>query len=151
MSLLPSPDRVTYTLPADREPDPDWEGSLRVGCLFPMSGRAARYGQDAIIGADMAAEEINQAGGVLGREVRLYCSDYRSDPTYAVRLAQRYIDHDRVHFLAGVVSSAVALAVTRVAHERRVIFVGTDHASSRLTLEDFHPYYFRVTNNTMQS
>ena len=116
-----------------------------------MSGRAARYGQDAIIGADMAAEEINQAGGVLGREVRLYCSDYRSDPTYAVRLAQRYIDHDRVHFLAGVVSSAVALAVTRVAHERRVIFVGTDHASSRLTLEDFHPYYFRVTNNTMQS
>ncbi|HLT58359.1 MAG TPA: ABC transporter substrate-binding protein [Limnochordales bacterium] len=153
MSLSRPHDAVAYAWPADgdHDQDPDWEGTLRIGCLWPMSGRAARYGQDAIIGADMAAEEVNQAGGVLGREIRLYFSDDRSDPTYAVRLAQRYIDHDRVHFLTGIVSSAVALAVTRVAYERKVVFVGADHASSRLTLDDFHPYYFRVTNNTMQS
>lgn len=124
---------------------------MTVGCLYPLTGRAARYGHDSIVGAEMAAEEINQAGGVLGKEVRLLFADDRSDPTYAVRVAQRYVLEDRVDFLMGVVSSAVALAVTQVSRHFGVIFVGTDHASARLTLEAFQPYYFRVTNNTMQS
>ncbi len=125
--------------------------SIIIGCLYPLTGRAARYGHDSIVGAEMAADEINEAGGVLGREIRLLFADDRSDPTYAVKVAQRYILEERVDFLMGVVSSAVALAVTRVSHHFRVIFVGTDHASARLTLEAFQPYYFRVTNNTMQS
>jgi branched-chain amino acid transport system substrate-binding protein len=99
----------------------------------------------------MAAEEVNARGGVLGRELRLLFADDRSDPTYAVKVAQRYVVEDRVDFLMGVVSSAVALAVTQVSRHFRVVFVGTDHASARLTLEAFQPYYFRVTNNTMQS
>lgn len=127
------------------------ERYLTIGCLYPMSGRAARYGHDSIIAADMAAEEINAAGGVLTRPIRLLTTDSRTDPTYAVRVAERYITQDRVDFLMGVVSSAEALAVTQVARHYRTIFVGTDHASSRLTLEDFHPCYFRVSNNTMQS
>lgn len=124
---------------------------LTVGCLYPLTGRAARYGHDAIVGAEMAADEVNEAGGVLGREVRLLFSDDRSDPTYAVKVAQRYVVEDRVDVLMGVVSSAVALAVTEVSRHFGVIFVGTDHASTRLTVEQFQPYYFRVTNNTAQS
>ena len=129
----------------------DSDRYLTIGCLYPMSGRAARYGHDSIIAADMAAEEINAAGGVFGRAIRLLCTDSRTDPTYAVRVAERYIREDHVDFLMGVVSSAEALAVTQVSREYRTVFVGTDHASSRLTLEEFQPYYFRVTNNTMQS
>ncbi len=125
--------------------------SITIGCLYPITGRAARYGADSIVGAEMASEEVNAAGGVLGREVRLLFADDRSDPTYAVKVAQRYVLEDQVDFLMGVVSSAVALAVTQVSRHFRVIFVGTDHASARLTLEAFQPYYFRVTNNTMQS
>lgn len=126
-------------------------GSLTIGCLYPLSGRAARYGHDSIIGAELAAEAINTRGGVLGREVRLLFSDNRSDPTFAVKVAQRYILEDQVDFLMGVVSSAVALAVTEVSRHFGVVFVGTDHASASLTMERFQPYYFRVTNNTMQS
>jgi len=125
--------------------------TITVGCLYPLTGRAARYGHDSIVGAEMAAEEVNAAGGVLGKELRLLFADDRSDPTYAVKVAQRYVLEDQVDFLMGVVSSAVALAVTQVSRHFRVVFVGTDHASARLTLEAFQPYYFRVTNNTMQS
>jgi branched-chain amino acid transport system substrate-binding protein len=116
-----------------------------------MAGRGARYGHDSMIAAEMAAEEINAAGGVLGRQVRLLFADDRSDPTYAVRMAIRYIREDLVDFLMGVISSAVGLAVTQVSRQSQVIFVGTDHASTALTLESFQPYYFRVSNNTMQS
>jgi len=124
---------------------------ITIGCLYPLTGRAARYGHDSIVGAEMAADEVNRRGGVLGKELRLLFADDRSDPTYAVRVAQRYVREDQVDFLLGVVSSAVALAVTQVSRYFRVVFVGTDHASARLTLEAFQPYYFRVTNNTMQS
>ncbi len=130
---------------------PSRHSTITVGCLYPLTGRAARYGHDSIVGAELAAEEVNEAGGVLGREIRLLFSDTRSDPTYAVQVAQRYVLEDQVDFLMGVVSSAEALAVTEVSRHFGVIFVGTDHASARLTVERFQPYYFRVTNNTTQS
>lgn len=116
-----------------------------------MAGRGARYGHDSMIAAEMAAEEINAGGGVLGREIRLLFADDRSEPTYAVRMAIRYIREDLVDFLMGVISSAVGLAVTEVSRQYQVIFVGTDHSSTALTVERFQPFYFRVSNNTMQS
>ncbi len=116
-----------------------------------MQGRGGRFGQDSMVAAQMAADEINGAGGVLGRPIRLLFTDDRSDPTEAVRTAIRYIRDDLVDVLMGVVSSAVALAVSEVSRESRTIFVGTDHASSRLTIESFQRYYFRVSPNTLQS
>lgn len=124
---------------------------LTIGCLYPMAGRAARYGHDSMLAAEMATEEINTAGGVLGREIRLLFADDRSDPTTAVRVAMRYVREDLVDFLMGVISSAVGLAVTEVSRQNQVIFIGTDHASTALTVERFQPLYFRVSNNTMQS
>lgn len=99
----------------------------------------------------MAADEIHAAGGVLGRRIRLLFADDQGDPTEAVKAALRYIQEDLVDFLMGVVSSAVALAVNEVSRQSRKIFVGTDHASSRLTVENFQQYYFRVSPNTLQS
>jgi branched-chain amino acid transport system substrate-binding protein len=132
--------------PAGRRHGP----TVTIGCIYPMAGRAARLGHDSMIAAEMAAEEINEAAGVLGHEVRLLCADERSDPTAAVKAAVRYIEEDRADFLMGVYSSAVAMAVSAVARELRTVLVGTEHASSRLSLEDFHAYYFRVHNNTLQ-
>lgn len=124
---------------------------LTIGCLYPMTGRGARYGHDSMIAAEMAAEELNAVGGLLGRKIRLLSTDDRSDPTDAVKAAVRYIQEDLADFLMGVVSSAVALAVSEVSRQCRTVFVGTDHASSRLTVENFQPYYFRVSPNTLQS
>lgn len=140
---------IQHVLRRDRRPRR--QDLVTIGCLYPLTGRAARYGHDPIVGAEMAAEEVNASGGILGKELRLLFADDRSDPTYAVKVAQRYVLEDQVDFLMGVVSSAVALAVTQVSRHFRVVFVGTDHASARLTLEAFQPYYFRVTNNTTQS
>jgi branched-chain amino acid transport system substrate-binding protein len=127
------------------------EPALTIGCLYPLHGRGARFGRDSMVAAEMAAEEINGAGGVAGRRVRLLVADDRSDPTYAVRIAVGYAEEERVDFLMGVVSSAVALAVNEVSRQYRKIFVGTDHASSRVTVENFQRYYFRVSPNTLQS
>jgi branched-chain amino acid transport system substrate-binding protein len=66
-------------------------------------------------------------------------------------VAKRFISDEQVHFLFGIVSSGVGLALTEVSKQNKIIFIGTDHASTRLTVDNFQPYYFRVANNTFQS
>ena len=125
--------------------------AIEIGCMFPMTGRGALYGHDSVAAIEMAVHEINAAGGAAGRRLRVHLADSQSKPAFAVSIARRFIDDAKVHFLCGVVSSSVGLAVSEVARERRTIFIGTDHASSRLTIENAHPYYFRVSNNAYQS
>jgi branched-chain amino acid transport system substrate-binding protein len=124
---------------------------IKIGALYPMTGRAGLYGKDSVAAAEMAIDEINAKGGVAGYKIDATFTDSKVKPAYAVRVALRYISEDKVHFLFGVVSSGVGLAVTEVSKNNKTIFVGTDHASTRLTVDNFQPYYFRVSNNTFQS
>jgi len=126
-------------------------GAVEIGCMFPMTGRGASYGRDSVAAIEMAVEEINAKGGAAGHKLNVHLADSQSKPAFAVSIARRFIDDEKVHFLCGVVSSSVGLAVSEVARERKTIFIGTDHASSRLTIEKAHPHYFRVSNNTYQS
>ncbi len=124
---------------------------VKIGALYPMTGRAGLYGLDSVDAAEMAIEEINSKGGVAGYKLELVNTDSKAKPDYSVMVAKRYIDQDKVHFLFGVVSSAVGLALTEVSKQNKKIFIGTDHASTQLTVDKFQPYYFRVSNNTFQS
>jgi branched-chain amino acid transport system substrate-binding protein len=123
-----------------------------VGCMFPLAGRAAIYGRDSIAGMKLALAELeatSPAGSVP--RLRVLVEDDRSKASVGTRIADDFITRDKARFLCGVVSSGVAQAVSKLAYTRQVIFVGTDHASSRLTIEDFHRYYFRVSNDTYSS
>jgi len=126
-------------------------GEILIGCMFPMTGRGGLYGRDSAAAIALAVDEVNARGGAAGKSLRSLIEDDKSRPAFAVRIAERFIQEDEVDFLCGGVSSAVGLAVSEVALANRRIFIGTDHASSRLTLESLHPYYFRVSNNTYQS
>lgn len=125
--------------------------AITIGCMFPMSGRAGLYGKDSVAAIEMAVDEVNRRGGAAGRTLRVLFADSQSKPAFAVHIARRYILDDKVDFLCGVISSSVGLAVSEVARTHKKLFIGTDHASSRLTIENLHPYYFRVSNSAYQS
>lgn len=127
------------------------EKVIKIGALYPMTGRAGLYGKDSVDAAMMAVDEINSKGGVAGYKLVFLNTDSKAKPDYSVQVAKRYIDEDKVHCLFGVVSSAVGLALTEVSKQNKKIFIGTDHASTQLTVDKFQPYYFRVSNNTFQS
>lgn len=123
-----------------------------VGCMFPLAGRAAIYGKDSIAAIKLALAEVQrESGGKWFPKLRVIVEDDRSKAAYGTRLASQFIARDKAQFLCGVVSSGVAQAVSRLAKSRKVIFVGTDHASSRTTIEGFHKYYFRLSNDTYSS
>jgi branched-chain amino acid transport system substrate-binding protein len=127
------------------------EADVTVGCVYPMTGRSGIYGRDSIGGIRVALERLEAQRSPRMPRVRVIVDDSRSKAAYAVRLAEDYIRRDGARFLCGIVSSGVGLAVSRLAAERQVILVGTDHASSRLTIEEFHRHYFRLSNDTYAS
>lgn len=139
----------TPTPPTPPVVEPTGEPIL-IGAVYPMTGRSGRYGVDSVAAATMAVEEINAAGGVLGRPLKVIFTDSRN-PTYTVGVAKRYITENKVHFLFGEISSATMLAVSEVSYEYGVIYMSTDAASTKTNIEAFQPYYFRSSNNVYQS
>ncbi|MCX8070348.1 MAG: ABC transporter substrate-binding protein [Thermodesulfovibrionales bacterium] len=125
---------------------------VKIGALYPMTGRAGLYGKDSEAAIKIALDEVNAKGIAKGKyKLDVIITEDQSKPDYAVSVAKRYITSDKVKFLFGVISSAVGLAVTEVSKEYKVIFIGTDHAATDLTAHKFQKYYFRVSNNTYQS
>lgn len=122
-----------------------------IGALFPLSGRAAQLGKTGYQGARLASEEINETGGVLGSTLELLVADTRG-PLATVAEARRFIEHERVTALLGVVSSAALLAVTDVARESKTVLMATIASTVRATTDKFHPYFFRSgVNNAQES
>ena len=84
---------------------------IKIGFPIPLSGPTAVYGEPILKGAQIAIEDINAAGGVLGRKLELLQRDSKANPAEAVRLARELIVRDGVEFLAGTLTSAEAPAV----------------------------------------
>lgn len=120
-----------------------------VACMYPMTGRSASYGRDSIVAIQLALEEL--AADPEAPRLRVIVDDSRSKASFAVRMATDFIEQDQADILCGMVSSGVGVAVSRLARQRQIILIGTDHASSRATLEEGHRYYFRVSSDTWTS
>ncbi|KQW20983.1 hypothetical protein ASC80_12555 [Afipia sp. Root123D2] len=79
---------------------------IRVGIISPLTGAWTVYGKAHISGFQLAVDEINAGGGVLGRKMELVIADSKTEPRIVVEQANRLIRQERVDFLAGTFSSA---------------------------------------------
>jgi branched-chain amino acid transport system substrate-binding protein len=124
-------------------------GPIRVGFPIVTSGAGAQFGVPVLKGAQMFAEEINAAGGVLGRKIEIVPRDSKNRPDEAVRVSRELITRERVDFLIGTFTSAEGPAVSEIAKENKIVFIAPVPATDRLTAPDaLHPYVFRCAKNT---
>jgi len=79
---------------------------IKVGVISPLTGAWTVYGKAHSAGFELAVDEINAAGGVLGRKIEIILADSKTEPRIVVEQANRLIRQDRVDFLAGTFSSA---------------------------------------------
>ena len=122
---------------------------VKIGLLYALSGLAAVYTKGTVIGHQIAAEEINAAGGVLGgRKIKFVIRDNKLKPGIAVKEFRRMVTRDKVDFVMGIISSGVALAVSQVAKEMKVLFVDTIAQTAALTGEQGHDYVIRTNTNS---
>lgn len=93
---------------------------IRIGTLTALSGPFAPWGVNVTNGMQMAAADINDAGGIDGRPIELVERDTQSDPQEGVTALRGMIDQDGVIAAGGVISSDVGLATARIAEQNEV-------------------------------
>jgi branched-chain amino acid transport system substrate-binding protein len=122
---------------------------IKLGAMFISSGPLGGYGINGQRAITMALEEINSSGGLLGRKLELVFGDTKLKPDVAVELAEKFINEDKVDFLMGPTSSAVALSLSEVARKHKKILINTQAATHVLTGAKFNPYLFSTLSNVM--
>ncbi len=105
--------------------------AIRIGHLTPRTGFLGPLGEFAVQAADLAVDEINAAGGVLGRRIELLKEDSVNPQTAATK-AERLIERDRVVCIVGEISSASALAIAQVTTRTGTLFINTGANSDAL-------------------
>ena len=116
---------------------------VRIGHLTPRTGFLGPLGEYAVQGVQLAAEEVNAAGGIAGRRVELLIED-SVNPQTASAKAERYIQRDRVSCIIGEINSASALAIGQVVQRERALFINTGANSDALRGSDCRRYMFHI-------
>ncbi|MCM2330710.1 ABC-type branched-chain amino acid transport system, substrate-binding protein [Geopseudomonas sagittaria] len=123
---------------------------ITLGLNYPRTGSYKEEGLAQMRGALLAIDELNAKGGVLGRPLRMISRDTASRPEKAVNNVNRLID-DGAAMLFGGASSAVAIAASKRAKERGILYFGTLTYSNDTTGKNGHRYMFRECNNAWMS
>ena len=118
------------------------EADIRIGVAGDMTGALAWFGEQYQRAAELAVEELNAQGGVLGQRVELILGDDFCDPDQAVALAQK-LASDGVVFVAGHLCSHSSIAAAKVYEKAKILMISPSSASAKLT-DEGGPNVFRV-------
>ena len=124
-------------------------GPIRIGVTLPVSGPVAALGNDAKIGAELAAWWINRKGGVLGRQVEVIVADTKTRPNDAVA-ATRELLGNGVNFITGAMLGSEALAQIPVIADAGGLFIINATQTMGVNHEAFRPNVFRAADNDFE-
>ncbi len=125
------------------------KGTMKIGHPTNLSGSMALYTLDAVTAADLAVEQRNQKGGVLGKWVEIVREDL-VNPGITVQKVTKLLEKDKVECLVGGLSSADAAAIAQMAEQHKKLYVGTGMNADALRLADCRRYTFYIeTANLM--
>jgi branched-chain amino acid transport system substrate-binding protein len=120
----------------------DSTGPILVGYYGDLSGRTSSFGQSTKNGVEMAADEINKAGGINGRTVQIITEDDQGEPNKAATVVTKLINQDKVQAVLGEVASSNSLAAAPKAQEAKVPMISPSSTNPAVT--QVGDYIFRV-------
>ena len=155
-SALPRLGRAATNYPAlSTYPDGSSGSSVTIGIAVPRTGTYAVQGEDELKGWQLAVEHINSGNdlmkkispkttkGLLGKEVKYVVADSAAKPNEAVQAQQRFISENKIVLMTGSTSSAVAVALNKLAEREKVLYVTGISGSNDTTGKDCVRYGFR--------
>jgi len=123
--------------------------SYHLGVALGLSGTGGPYCREAVEGLELAVNDINSQGGLLGRHfIKLFIRDTQTRPDFAEKVVKNLIQKDRVGAVIGTYSSACALAIKPILKNHRVLHIAPISNSENITKVDFSPYTYSVVPNT---
>ena len=99
-------------------------------------------------GMDLAVEEVNAAGGVLGKKIEVVVRDDNGTPGDAVRVAEELVSREKVAMLLGTFASNVGLAVADYAKQRKVPFLASEPLTDKIVWDQGNKYTYRLRAST---
>ena len=99
-------------------------------------------------GWELAVEEINATGGVLGRKIEVVSRDDQGNPGEAVRVAEELLSRENVAFLIGTFPSNIGLAVADFAKQKKVLFIAAEPLTDKIVWQNGNKYTFRLRPST---
>lgn len=99
-------------------------------------------------GMDLAVEEVNAAGGLLGKKIELVIRDDNANPGEAVRAAEELVSREKVDVLTGTFLSHVGLAVTDFSKQKKFFFLAAEPLTDKIVWQNGHRYTYRLRPST---
>ena len=115
---------------------------VKVALVYPMTGPVPTYGQSSKEGSELAINEWNEAGGLLGEEIAWVLADSGCDGATATDAANKVIDQDKVKFIIGAVCSSASIPISEVANPKKVLQISPTSTNPKVTIGK--PYTFRA-------
>jgi branched-chain amino acid transport system substrate-binding protein len=121
---------------------------FKIGYIDSLSGAYTFYAKDNMAGLEVAVEEVNAKGGILGRKIEILVRDDKLKPEISLRHAKDLVLKEKVDMVTGTVSSNCALSMTAFLRDNKVPFFVTGSQSATTTVQKGHRYVFRISTNT---
>lgn len=115
---------------------------IKIGGVAPLSGQYTEYGLKCKKGIDLAVEEINAAGGVLGKQLKFVCEDDEGVPAKSVNAYKKLTSQDRVRFVIGSLTSGATISITQLAQANKVVQIAP--AATAVAVTEAGNYIFRT-------
>ncbi len=126
---------------------PDDQSVIRIGMTASMTGVLQSFGEESTNGAQLAVDEINKNGGILGRRVELIVQDTRSMSQDAAAATRHLIESGDVQAIIGDVASSLVIASAPIVDREKIALVTPAGTNPKITVEDggkVRNYVFRA-------
>ena len=110
--------------------------------------RMAAFAEPYKNGIELALEEINAAGGVLGRPLEFIYRDDQGKPSEAVKIAEELMTRDGAVMITGTILSNVGLAISSLAAEKGYVYLASEPLADSITWASGNAYTFRLRSST---
>lgn len=115
--------------------------TVRVGVFMSLTGSTANFGISSVNGIKLAADEVNAAGGINGKQVELLVQDDRSDANEAATIVTKFVTQDQVHAILGEVASSRSIAAAPIAQNAKIPMLTPSSTNPEVTRKG--DYIFR--------
>jgi branched-chain amino acid transport system substrate-binding protein len=119
-----------------------------IGAVYPLTGAVASTGQNIKKGIDLAVEDINASGGVLGKKIEIVYGDTQGDPKIGMSEAERLMTQGNVPVMLGAYQSGVTEVISQVAEKNATPLLSAISTADVLTTRGYK-YFFRMAPTNM--
>lgn len=114
---------------------------IKIGAILPLTGDGAKYGEEAKNGIELALSEINGAGGINGKEIKVVYEDDQGTSPGAINALNKLITSEKTPVVLGPMFSSTALAVAPLGEKNRIVIFSISASTPQLTMAG--DYFFR--------